>query len=133
MNERCATAASTVESLITGAFAELSESGRLPEKPTPAEAQAVYTALLPTARESNRVIREMIQEVRALAGPTELTDDAEELWDAYEDRAEIGLRRIEEATVDDDAAIALETDDSKPFTPENTRAAELGFTACRFE
>lgn len=132
VNGLCAEAVSTTEGLIAGVFEELSESGRLPEKPTPAESQAVYTAVLPAARESERVIRKMLEELRALAAPTELADEAEELWNAYEDRVEVGLRRIEEATVDVDAAIALEADDSIPFTPENTRAAELGFTACRF-
>jgi hypothetical protein len=133
VNELCAEAVSTTEGLITGVFAELAESGRLPDKPTPAETQAVYTAVLPAAREGDRVIGEMLEELRTLAAPAELAEDAEELWDAYEDRVEVGLRRIEEATVDADAAIALEVDDLKPFTPENTRAAELGFTACRFE
>ena len=133
VNGLCVEAVATTEGLITGVFADLAESGRLPENPTPAETQAVYATVLPAARESDRVIREMLEELRALAAPTELADDAEELWDAYEERVEIGLRRIEKATVDADAAIALEADNSKPFTPENTRAAELGFTACRFE
>jgi hypothetical protein len=133
VNGLCAEAVSATEGLITGVFAELAESGRLPENPTPAETQAVYKAVLPAAREGNGVIGEMLEELRALAAPGELADDAEELWDAYEDRLEIGLRRIEEATVDADAAIALWADDLKPFTPENTRAAGIGFTACRFE
>lgn len=133
VNGLCAEAVSATEGLISGVFAELAASGRLPETPTPAETQAVYKAVLPAARESNDVIGEMLGELRALAAPGELADDAEELWDAYEDRLEIGLRRIEEATVDTDAAVALEADDLKPFTPENTRAAEIGFAACRFE
>ncbi len=139
LGEAGSSSCATTERLtLTGVFADLAESGRLPENPTPAETQAVYATVLPAARESDRVIREMLEELRALAAPTELADDAEELWDAYEERVEIGLRRIEKATVDADAAIALEADNSKPFTPENTRgggggAAELGFTACRFE
>jgi hypothetical protein len=133
VNGLCAEAVSATEGLITGVFAELAKSGRLPENPTPAETQVVYKTVLPAARESNDVIGEMLVELRALAAPEELADDAEELWDAYEDRLEISLRRIEESTVDTDAAVALWADDLKPFTPENTRAAEMGFTACQFE
>jgi hypothetical protein len=133
VNGLCAETVSTTEGLITGVFAELSQSGWLPEQPTPGETRAVYAAVLPAARESDRVIREMLEKLRALAVPPELADDSAELWDAYEDRVGIGLRRIEEAAVDADAAIALEADDTKPFTPENTRAAKLGFTACHFE
>ncbi len=132
VNLLCADTVATTDRLIAEAFAGLTASG-LPDDPTPAELQALYSAILPAARESERVIRGMLTELRALAAPTELGTDAAALWDAYEARLETSLRRIEEATTDGTAAVELDADDTVPFTPENERASALGFTACSLQ
>lgn len=132
VNLLCADTVATADRLIAEAFAELTASG-LPGDPTPAELQVFYSAILPAARESERVIRSMLSEVRALAAPPELGKDAAALWDAYESRLDTSLRRIEEATADGTAAVELDADDTVPFTPENERASALGFTACSLQ
>ncbi len=131
VNALCATAASRMADLIQDAFTELYGDDP-PANPSPKELQALYAGILPAANTSADVIKAMLNDVRALAAPTEIARDVEDLWQAFEKRLDIGLRRIHEAVADPSKAIELEADDTVPFDPENARAASLGLTACNF-
>jgi hypothetical protein len=129
VNAICATAANRSDAVIEHAFADL-YGNDLPANPTAEELQAFYAAILPAADESAVIIRGMLDDVRAVPAPEELSDDAGTLWDAFEKRLRMSIRRIEAAASNPAKAIELDVDDTFPFDPENERAARLGLTAC---
>ncbi len=131
VNMLCSTAANRSTDLIQDAFAELFGDDP-PASPSPKELQALYAGILPAANESADVIKTMLDDVRALAAPDEIAQDTSDLWQAFEERLDMGLRRIQDAVADPSRAIELEADDTFPFDPENARAASLGLTACNF-
>jgi hypothetical protein len=132
VNALCATAISRSDGLIADAFSEL-YGDNPPSAPSATELQALYAGILPAANDSRDVTRTMLDEVRALAAPDEIAQDATDLWQAVEKRLDLSLGRIEEAASDPAKAIELDADDKFPFAPENARAAILGFRECQFK